>query len=106
MRVFLTVILSVAIALGGIIAAEVSLPLDLKPSVLLRVSTGEIPSNLEQSLDTEKIHSERMALEVHQAQEDASGLAASIVRIEAAREALIQRVQEKGAEFNYYLGGS
>lgn len=106
MRTLITLCLSVVLAISAIIAAEMNLPLDLKPSVLLRQSTGELPPHLTQSLENEKIRAERVGLEVEQAQEHASSLAASIARIEAAHEALIQRLQEKGAEFNVYLGGS
>lgn len=106
MQTLITLCLSIALALGAIIATEASLPLDWKPSILLRQSTGELPPHLTKSLEDEKIRAEGLEFETRQARENASDLAASIGRIEEARAALEQRVQEKGAEFNYYLGGS
>ena len=94
--------LSIAVFIFALIAAEMIVPLDWKPSILLRQSTGEIPSNPKRTFVDEASRLGRANAETAELHQQAAELAASVNRLEDARVQLNDRIRQKVTELNRY----
>lgn len=94
--------LSIAVFIFALIAAEMIVPLDWKPSILLRQSTGELPSNPKRTFMDEVGRMRQAKAEAAELHQQATDLAASVNRIENARVQLNGRIRQKVTELNRY----
>lgn len=84
---------------GGVIGAETAAPLEWKPSILLRASTGELPTrNLERAIAVEIQKLAEGDHVIAKAQAEANALRQTDVELRATILALRERVTETQAQ--------
>lgn len=84
---------------GGVIAAETTAPLEWKPSVLLRASTGELPTrNLSAARDAEREKLLALQQSVATTRAEAAALQDSNAQLRGTIRDLRERVTETQAQ--------
>lgn len=87
-----------AASLAALVAIERHAPLEQKPSILLRLSTGALPSaSLSAGYAAEAAKAEAAAADVLRLRVELSGLRAATSVVQNATRALDARIQEKQA---------
>jgi len=84
---------------GGVIGAETAAPLEWKPSILLRASTGELPTrNFSAAREAERVKLLALEQSIATTRAEAEGLRQSDVELRATILALRERVTETQAQ--------
>lgn len=87
---------SAAVLVAALVVAEITLPLPAKPSILLRASTGALPTrDLEAAYTAEAEHAEAARLEAQNAAARVAGIQAATGVAQQAVRALDKRIRDK-----------